>query len=357
MTIYFILLVLLILVGFFYLYSCLKKYPTPFIEHFDNNYLSTLKQHKTEGGHFPFRYLCDEYQNILPIVLIAAFFRNDKERNMYNEYVQNGLGIVGITAYKSFPKPITDKSGDSETKNDPFDYYGQIQNWLCCFKEPVDFGFNVWHRLANISESDFYDAELTKTPDSSKKYDFVYVCLKDDDTTCPMDGWNAINRNFNLALKCFPIMMNEMNLKVLVIGRINCGLQQLYGEKITIMDFLPFSEFQDVLRQCRFLFVPNIYDASPRVISEAIIKGIPVLMNRSIVCGSKYITDQTGELFTDEHDIRFSIEKLLAKKDRINPQEWWSKNYSKQKSGINLRNTLYQWYPDYLQNVKEVYFY
>jgi glycosyltransferase involved in cell wall biosynthesis len=152
-------------------------------------------------------------------------------------------------------------------------------------------------------------------------------------------------------------MMNEMGFKVLVIGRVNCELEKLYGEKITVIDFLPYHEFQATLRQCRYLFVPNVYDASPRVISEAIIKGLPVLMNRGIVCGSKYITEETGELFTDENDIRLAIDKLVQKKDKINPQKWWSDHYSKKKSAIQLRNILKEWFPSSLEKVEEVYFY
>jgi hypothetical protein len=345
---------ILIIVGFLYIQTRFL-HRTSLLEHFDTQYLTTLKKHKEEGGHFPFRYLCDEKQNILPIVLISAFFRDEKERALYKEYKQNGIAVVGITAYKSFPRPITDKSGDSDTKHDPFDYFGEIQNWLCCFKEPAHYGFNSWHRLANISESDFYDVEPTGVYE--KKYDFVYICLKDDEKSCPLDGWNAINRNFNLALNCFPIMMNEMGFKVLVIGRVNCELEKLYGEKITVIDFLPYHEFQATLRQCRYLFVPNVYDASPRVISEAIIKGLPVLMNRGIVCGSKYITEETGELFTDENDIRLAIDKLVQKKDKINPQKWWSDHYSKKKSAIQLRNILKEWFPSSLEKVEEVYFY
>ena len=34
-------------------------------------------------------------------------------------------------------------------------------------------------------------------------------------------------------------------------------------------------------------------------------KNIPILMNRNIVCGSKYINNETGEFFKDEYDIRY----------------------------------------------------
>jgi len=329
-----IILLVFIVVGFvFFYWNCLRvSGGGRLVEGFNVDYLATLQKHKDEGGHFPYRYLCDENQKILPIVFVVAFFRDDKERiTMYNEYVENGIDLVGITAYKTFPKPITDKTGDSETQNDPFDYYGKIQNWLSCFEKPSHYGFLPTNRLANISESDFYDAETTQVASADKKYDFIYVCLADDNKTCPMDGWNAVNRNFALALKCFPIMIDEMGLKVLVVGRVGCGLEKLYGDKITVVDFLPYHEFQDKLRESRYLFVPNVYDASPRVISESIVKGLYVLLNRNIVCGAKYVTEETGELFTDENDIRLAIQKLMAKK--TDSQKWWSENYSKKKSG------------------------
>jgi hypothetical protein len=172
-----------------------------------------------------------------------------------------------------------------------------------------------------------------------------------------VNGWNAINRNFDLAQKCFPILINEFNLKVLVIGRVGCGLETLYGDKIEVTDFLPFYEFQEKLKQSRILFIPNIYDASPRVVAESIIKDIPVLMNQNIVCGSKYINFETGELFTDEHDIRLATTNLLDRINDISPKAWWANNYTTQNCAKKMRKFLYPEYPDVLENVKEIYFY
>ena len=79
-------------------------------------------------------------------------------------------------------------------------------------------------------------------------------------------------------------------------------------------------------------------------------------MNKDIVCGSKYINYETGELFTNENDIRSSIDNLINKKDSISPQKWWSNNYSKSKSGIKFRNFLYNFYPKVLKDSKEIHF-
>jgi hypothetical protein len=319
-----------------------------------NPYLETLKEHEQERI-FPYRYFRDENENILPIVAITAFYRDDRARNLYQEYLDNGIKIIGVTAYKSFPKPITDGTGDTETKHDPFNYITHIENWLCCFKDPTHYGFTDNNNLIDISESDFYDVdESTITNPLEKKYDIIYVCLDDDENSCPSDGWNAVNRNFKMAQACIPIFINEYKLKVLCVGRKGCGLEELYGTQIEVTGFLEWSIFQEKLKQSRILFVPNIYDASPRVITESIAKGLPVLMNRQILCGSKYITHETGELFNDEFDVRLAIYNLLDKYDKIDPRNWWRKHYGVKQMGEKLRNFLLPSCRNELENVKEV---
>jgi hypothetical protein len=322
-----------------------------------NNYLTTLAQHEKERI-FPYRYFYgDELSNILPLVAVTGFYRDQRTRDLFNEYLENGINIIGVTAYKTFPKPIADSTADSDTLNDKFNYIKGIKSWLCCFRDPWDYGFTSDNKLIDMSESDFYDVD--DSPDVEKKYDFIYVCLRDGetDTKCELTGWNAVNRNFKLALDCLPIMINEFKLKVLVVGRIGCGLEEKYGDGIEVVDFLPYHEFQQKIKESRYLFIPNIYDASPRIVAESITKGLPVLMNKNIVCGSKYINYETGELFNDEHDIRIALTTLLGKYNNISPKKWWANNYGISKSAKKLRDFLYESYPAMLEHVKEVRFY
>jgi len=320
-------------------------------------YMKTLEEHQKKGM-FPFRWLKDENGNILPIVLVSGFFRDDEAKARYQEYVENGVKIVGITAYKTFPKQINDSSEDKYHHTDDFNYIKKIKNWMVCFKNPEEYGFTSENNMIDISESDFYDLDTGVIP--AKKYDIIYVCLKDNDK-CPLDGWNAINRNYELALKCLPIMINDYGLKVLVVGRIGCGLEEKYGkDKIETTDFLPWHEFQEKIRESKMLFIPNIMDASPRVIGEAMIKGVPVIMNKNIVCGSKYITGDTGILFNDENDFPIALSQILDKYDRISPkkvQDWWSTNYGIKRSAKRMRDFLVKCYPGLLDQVQEATFY
>jgi hypothetical protein len=305
-----------------------------------------------ENHLFPYRYFQDEKDNVLPIVAVTGFFREDKAKELYYDYIKNGIFVFGITAYKSFPRKI-DKD-DAYHLTDDFDYVKNIKNWLCCFRDPYHYGFTSENNYIDISESDMYDVDTT--PDEKKEYDFIYICIKDDDT-CPADGWNAINRNFKLAKECLPILIHEYNLKGLIVGRVGCGLEQEYGDRVEVVDFLDWFELQKKMKQSRFLFLPNIYDASPRVIAECLTKGVPVLMNQSILCGFKYMTYETGEFFVDVNDIRISLDSLLSKIEKINPKKWWSQHYGKSKTAKKIRDFLYPSCHEVLENVKEVLFY
>ena len=293
---------------------------------------------------FPYRNFIDEHGNILNIVGITAFFRNTESKILYYKLQVNNL-IIGVTAYKTFPRHITDVAEDKFHITDDFDYINNSQLWLTCFSEPNDFGIKN-KPILNLSESDFYDID-NAIINNSKKYDFIYICNKDDNS-CNPNGWNAISRNFSLAQRCFPIMCNELGLKGLIVGRINCGLEEKYPGKIEVTDFLEWNILQNKMRECRFVFVPNIYDASPRIIGECISKGLYLLINRNIMGGIKYVSKHTGYSFLDEHDIKYWLKKLLNKmnKSKYDPKKWWGENYGKLNSGKKLRDFIFQYYPE-----------
>jgi hypothetical protein len=322
----------------------------PFSHQRRMNYMPILEKRRKER-HFPYRFLQNEKAELLPIVLVSGFFRDEKAKQYYEEYILNDIKVVGITAYKSFPKTITDGRDDLFHLTDDFNYTEKIKNWMCCFSNPRAYHLDIAkHNLIDISESDFYDVD---TVNVAKKYDIIYSCLKDDDK-CSKNGWNAVNRNYDLALKCLPIMINEFGFKVLFIGRVGCGLEEKYGDSIETTDFMEWHLFQEKLRESRFLFVPNIYDASPRVISESLTKGLPVLMNRSILCGSKYIVEDTGELFTDEHDFRYGVKRLLERESTMDTRKWWNENYGMKRSGKKMRDYLVKCYPGVVDDSKTI---
>ena len=55
----------------------------------------------------------------------------------------------------------------------------------------------------------------------------------------------------------------------------------------------------------------QVHDASPRVSTQALIHDVPLLMNRHISGGWKYMNDRTGEFFSDITDFREALEAIL----------------------------------------------
>jgi hypothetical protein len=309
-----------------------------------------------ENRMFPFRYFTDENGRALPFVAVTGFFRGKDAEEKYEEYAKCGIHVFGITAYKSFPNRAKMDSTEGEyERSDTFDYTGKIRDWLSCVKTPAEYGFTDANRLIDISESDFYNAEDDSVLKTPKKYDFIYICNKDGDN-CPLDGWNAFNRNFDLAIKCFPIMCFELGLKGLIVGRENCGLEEKYGNYLDVVGWLDWDKLQEKMREAKFLFVPNIFDASPRVVAECLTKNLQVLMNRNIICGFKYINYQTGELFSDETDVKTALTNLLNKPATVSSKKWWSENYSQEKSQKRLRDFLSEGFPGVLDGVQTVKF-
>jgi len=345
---YEIIFLILILLLFFFVYEVYKEfYRKGRTENFENPY-------HEEDRIFPFRYFTDGSDNPLPFIAVTGFFRDKESKQRYYEYLERGFHIFGITAYKSFPnKHKLDDSEGTFEREDDFDYTGNIKHWLCCFKNKEQYGFTDFNRLMDMSESDFYNSEVESV--LPKKYDFIYICGKDGDD-CPLNGWNAINRNFDLALKCFPIMIHEFGMNGLVVGREGCGLEEKYGDRLEVVGFLEWHILQEKMRESRMLFVPNIYDASPRVVAECITKDVPVLMNKDILCGFKYIHRETGEFFSTEKDFKPALERLLSRIDTISPKTWWDKHYSRDKSYKKLRDFLADSFKGTLDHVKEVKF-
>jgi len=350
----FIALSILLVISIYYIYL----YDKP-KEALTNSSLERYIERFNDKDHrkFPFRYFTDGDDNVLPIVAVTGFFRGKDAEDLFHEYKSKGVYIFGITAYKSFPnRELMDKSEGEYERTDTFNYVSEIRDWLCCFRSKEEYGFTSWNQTADISESDFYNAE-EEGQEVRKKYDFIYICNKDDDS-CPMDGWNAFNRNFELAKKCFPVMCREFGLKGLIVGRTSCGLEDEYNpDELEVVGWLDWFKLQEKMRQSKFLFVPNVYDASPRVIAECLTKGVAVLMNKGILCGFKYVTYETGEFFTNEVDIKPALTNLLNKQYKISPKKWWAEHYSQEKSQRKLRDFIVKNNPNVLPlDVKKVKF-
>ena len=164
-----------------------------------------------------------------------------------------------------------------------FKYKEICEGWIHGFRDPENY-FPPEIPLMFASESDWTDCNVSKPiPNEPKIYDFIYICLKADEKKSLCDDWATYNKNWKLAKKCLDVFCNEYKLKGLLIGRKGCELPN--GCKhMDSTDMLKYHELQKMYSKCKFIFIPNEKDASPRVLTEA----CQTCKNKNILGGWKY---------------------------------------------------------------------
>lgn len=316
------------------LYSSYKKYK------------SNYNKYNVPKVEFPFKNLFDENGNKLNVILISAPFREEKHEELYKEYKSKGYYFCGISSYLEFPGKIHNPHEDRFHEQRGHDYMKMVDAWLHCFRDPKNL--EIVNKVPNmlLTEADLRDTENFKPDETvNKEYDFIYVCLDDNDNCT--DGWQSYIRNWELAKKCLKIMCGQFGLKGIIIGRNNCSVTEFCEGKLKFTKLLPYNEFQLEMKKSKFLFAPNISDASPRVITEAITYNMPVLVNKNIVGGwHNVIENVTGEFFSDENDIIPALTKITSGYNNYKPREWFVNNSGKKIKGKVLADFLKKNFPD-----------
>jgi hypothetical protein len=303
----------------------------------------------------PFKNLFDDQGRALNVILIAAPFRTEEDEDMYEKYRSQGLSFCGISSYINFPDQIENPHEDRFHEERGHDYPAMVSSWLHCFREPPTNLRQSGLPLMLLTESDLKDADAYKPdPAIAKEYDFMYVCLQDNDKCEP--GWQSYNRNWDLAKQCLEIMCGEFGLRGVLVGRTNCDFTKKCNGIVKVIPFLEFDAFQREMQKCRFLFVPNVADASPRVITEALCYDMPVLVNRNILGGWHYVeSGVTGEFFTSVHDVRPALRKLTTThRNAYAPRRHFMRHHGKHRDGRRLAAFLKQHYP-HLNNKRTKY--
>ena len=297
----------------------------------------------------PYVNLYSNDGRLLNIILISKPFGydNNKGNNLYEELINNNNIILGITSYLEFPNPISNTYDHLEEDYRISKYKEKCEAWLHCFKNPEDYFDDHVPRLL-ISESDFTNCKINKPINIQKEYDFIYICLKQDEKKDLCDDWATFNKNWTLAKKCLTVMCREFKLKGVLVGRKDCDIGDL-GACDGLMyktNMVSNNELRTLFNKSRFIFLPNVADASPRVLSEALLHNLPCLANTNLLGGWKYINNNTGMYFNNEQDISSVLRDFLPKINTFTPRKFFISNYGPEKSGKKLKEFLYTHFKD-----------
>jgi len=258
------------------------------------------------------------------------------------------LYFCGISSYLEFPDKIPNPHEDRFHEERGHDYLKMVDAWIHCFRQPSPALLNSGLPLLLSSEADLKDCHGYYKPDPTikKEYDFIYICLDDDTEKCA-PGWQSYIRNWDLAKKCLEVMCEQFHLKGVIVGRTKCEFTSKCNGIVKTLPFLEFHEFQREIQKCRFIFVPNVSDASPRVITESMCYNLPALVNYSIVGGWHNIhPGVTGEFFTNEVDVSVALNKILTNYNSYTPRKWYCENRGQEISGKIIAEFLEDNYPD-----------
>ena len=285
---------------------------------------------KQEQTRWPFMFINDKNGIRTQWVVLHAPIQSQSRMDMYSDYRQQGLRFIGMTSFMTFP---------AKQKDTQLDYSSICEAWAHCFRVPsnslpenrpqVLLPFSDFIDPLSISKHQFQDSST-----ESETYDFLYLGSN--------EPWKMEAKNWQLAIKCLPLLCNKLGLRGAVVGVDPKIIPECNG--LTVKPWLPHQQFLQLLSNCRFLFAPNTLDASPRVLAEALCLDVPVIANRTLIGGWHYISKHSGVFFHDEHDICAAAQQCLN--GQFQPRTFFINQFGPQRSGKILHSLIKQLEPE-----------
>lgn len=281
----------------------------------------------------------DENNKPTEYIAVRGEFWSDQAEDHFKTLIKSKK-VIGLSSYQSFPRWLNnphENRGPEKTEGTFIKKYGDIVIFWChCFKNPKEFLPETIPRML-YSETDQYQHVNTlvtianNTRNNPKKYDF-FLSLQEGE-------WNSHIRGLDIAKKWLNFMADKMHLKILVCGN---NRRPDFSSAIDVVDFQPWDKFIEFMNSSKYLFCTSKYDASPRIIVEALSLGMPVLLNENILGGWKYINDKTGLLFFPDEIIENKINLFLknAENNEFNTIKWVKHNVDREKNSQLLANSL-----------------
>jgi len=213
-----------------------------------------------------------------------------------------------------------------------------IKAWCHPYRDPDQFLNKEIPRLL-LSESDFVDSLYVRHRNRpSKKWDYFYFT---------MGGQKSGKRKgFDIFLRLLPVLA-KLKMKGLVVNYTNKELyfsnskeKQIWKTNKNFISYAHQSfsptKVAKVMAESRFGLFPNISDCSPLLLTESLLRDIPVLVNYDILGGWKYVNEHTGRFFYDgkNKENEETIRELIDIK--FNPKKWFLSNYGFENSAKKL---------------------
>ena len=298
-----------------------------------------LEQWDDKFHGFPFNRIVDQDNNDVKIAVLSAPLYKGEDRKKLKKIMDDGYDMVGISSYGFFPfyneQDCKHDSRAAEIKDPKMqEIMKSMKGWLHCSRDT-----NFFPHMPKLlfSESDVPFMDHVKPKGLKKEWDVIYNCGS-------KDIFHTYHKNWDLAKKCFK-KMTDAGYKILIVGRNKMDKKEDDHPNMSFIKYTEYYKFLDLVERSKVLFIPGVSDASPRVITEALIKNVPVLVNRDIFGGWKYINDNTGAFFTDENDIIPKLTHIIQRVDNgsYHTRKWFEDHDfvdGVPKAGIRLKEFI-----------------
>ncbi len=217
-----------------------------------------------------------------------------------------------------------------------------VKGWCHGFKKPDRYLPKDTPRIL-LPESDFMDPDFVfcKDIDQKPKYDYFYFTLNAKP--------GVIHKGLHVFFESLPILAKHKLRGLVIVYYPNAGYPKKwqvkmpdkyrqylssFGKLLKIhWGLLDSKKMNSYMRSCRFGFFPNVVDNSPRIISESLIRDVPILVNENIHGGWHYVSEHTGELFKLKN-LSEKLDTMMTKK--FNPRDYFMKHHGFEKSSKKL---------------------
>lgn len=145
---------------------------------------------------------------------------------------------------------------------------------------------------------------LRKMPEEYKQYDNYVIYVG---RVCHGKNFNQLNRYF-IKYK----QEHNLDLKLLVVGRVNNEEKLTYHEDIIYCGFVSEEDKTALMQNAKFLIMPSEYESLSLVILESMALGRPVLVNGNCaVLKGQCIRSNAGLYYTNYAEFERAVDYIL----------------------------------------------
>ncbi|KKN24739.1 hypothetical protein LCGC14_0891860 [marine sediment metagenome] len=222
----------------------------------------------------------------------------------------------------------------------------QVKGWCHALRDSSKLPKNVPNIL--LPESDFLDSRMVLFKPHDIRYDYFYFTI---------NGKAGLrHKGLSIFLDILPYLCKRKLRGLVIVYFPNVPLHKKFTVKLSkhhremlskYERFLTFhwgilkpEGMNRVMTNCKFGLFPNTVDNSPRLISESLIRNVPVMMNKYIDGGWHYINKHTGALFdkSSKKSVLRAIDFMLENKFKT--RDYYESHYGFDRSSKKLAQFL-----------------